>query len=105
MQKSQEYDGSEDLNELRSAINEIDDNLLNLLNTRACLVLEVGEIKKERGIPVIRPEREQEVIQLLNAMQSNFNMVCNQLRDAQTVYDKAYTCIEEAEQQKEEERQ
>ena len=48
---------------------------------------------------------EQEVIHLLNAMQSNFNMVCNQLRDAQAVYDKAYTCIEESEQQKEEERQ
>ncbi|MFY7917612.1 MAG: chorismate mutase, partial [Rubrivivax sp.] len=43
---------------LREQIDAVDRELLTLLNRRAGLALEVGEIKKHEGSPVFRPERE-----------------------------------------------
>lgn len=37
--------------------------------------------------------------QLIDAMQSNFNIVCDQLREAQTFYDHAEKCIQEKDEQ------
>ncbi len=53
------------LPELRIHIDAIDVQLLALLNQRATLANEVGEIKKKEGSPVYRPEREAAVIQRL----------------------------------------
>ena len=50
------------LSGLRSRIDDIDRELLALLNRRAGLALEVGEIKKQQGSVVFRPEREAQVI-------------------------------------------
>ncbi len=50
------------LDRLRSAIDSIDRQLLELLSERARRALEVGEIKKGDGSPVYRPEREAAVI-------------------------------------------
>ena len=50
------------LAELRTAIDAVDQELLTLLNRRAGLAHEVGEIKKVEGSPVYRPEREAQVI-------------------------------------------
>jgi len=47
---------------LREKIDAVDRELLALLNRRARLALEVGEIKKREGSPVFRPEREAQVI-------------------------------------------
>jgi chorismate mutase/prephenate dehydratase len=47
---------------LREQIDAVDRDLLALLNRRASLALEVGEIKKKDGSPVFRPEREAQVI-------------------------------------------
>ena len=47
---------------LRERIDAVDRELLELLNRRAGLALEVGEIKKHDGSPVFRPEREAQVI-------------------------------------------
>jgi chorismate mutase/prephenate dehydratase len=47
---------------LREQIDEVDRELLALLNRRAALALEVGEVKKREGSPVFRPEREAQVI-------------------------------------------
>ena len=50
------------LTELRAQIDALDLELLNLLNRRATLAHEVGEIKRADGSPVFRPERETTVI-------------------------------------------
>ncbi len=47
---------------LREGIDAVDRDLLVLLNRRAALALEVGEIKKREGSVVFRPEREAQVI-------------------------------------------
>jgi chorismate mutase / prephenate dehydratase len=52
---------------LRQKIDAVDRELLALLNRRAGLALEVGEIKKQEGSVVFRPEREAQVIDGLKA--------------------------------------
>jgi chorismate mutase / prephenate dehydratase len=55
------------LSELRTSIDQVDRELLALLNRRAALANEVGEIKRAEGSPVFRPEREAQVINGLQA--------------------------------------
>ena len=50
------------LAQLRTEIDAVDKQLLALLNQRAGLAHEVGEIKRVEGSPVYRPEREAQVI-------------------------------------------
>ena len=47
---------------LRERIDALDAQLLALLNQRAAVALEVGEVKKHLNAPVFRPERELQVI-------------------------------------------
>lgn len=56
-----------DLLALRERIDAVDRELLALLNRRAKLALEVGEVKKREGSVVFRPEREAQVIDGLKA--------------------------------------
>jgi len=49
--------------ELRSQIDSVDRELLALLNRRASLAQEVGELKRREGSVVFRPEREAQVIE------------------------------------------
>ncbi|HVZ93467.1 MAG TPA: prephenate dehydratase [Phycisphaerales bacterium] len=59
------------LSELRAAIDSVDQRLIQLLNERARLVVEVGESKRESGAPIYAPHREAEVLQrVLAANQS-----------------------------------
>ena len=53
---------------LREHIDGVDRELLALLNRRAQLALDVGEIKKREGSVVFRPEREAQVIDGLKAV-------------------------------------
>jgi len=53
---------------LRTQIDAVDRELLALLNRRAALALEVGELKKRTGGVVFRPEREAQVIGGLKAV-------------------------------------
>jgi chorismate mutase/prephenate dehydratase len=53
----------ERLQPLRDAIDAVDARLVELLNERARLAVDVGRIKHEYGAPVFRPEREAEVLQ------------------------------------------
>lgn len=46
------------IDELRQEIDRIDSELLRIFNRRASLALEIGRIKKERGLPVYDPKRE-----------------------------------------------
>jgi chorismate mutase / prephenate dehydratase len=52
---------------LRAQIDSVDGELLALLNRRARLAQEVGEIKRALGAPAFRPEREAQVINGLKA--------------------------------------
>ncbi|MCU0969225.1 MAG: prephenate dehydratase [Rubrivivax sp.] len=52
---------------LRERIDAVDRDLLALLNRRAGLALEVGELKRREGSVVFRPEREAQVIDGLKA--------------------------------------
>jgi chorismate mutase len=47
-----------DIGDIRKEIDRLDDELLQIFNRRAALALKIGEIKKERGMPVYDPERE-----------------------------------------------
>ncbi|SDV51097.1 prephenate dehydratase [Chitinasiproducens palmae] len=53
---------------LRARIDEIDAALIDLLNQRARVALEVGEVKKHFDAPVFRPERERQVIERLQRL-------------------------------------
>ena len=53
---------------LRNQIDTIDRELLALLNKRATLAQAVGEVKKQEGSVVFRPEREAQVIDGLKAV-------------------------------------
>ena len=56
------------LQALRERIDAVDRELLALLNRRAGLALEVGDLKKAEGSAVFRPEREAQVIDGLKAV-------------------------------------
>ncbi|MDO9314918.1 MAG: prephenate dehydratase [Burkholderiaceae bacterium] len=56
-----------DLLALRMQIDALDRDLLALLNQRAALALQVGEVKKKEGSVAFRPEREAQVIDGLKA--------------------------------------
>ncbi|RMH80014.1 MAG: prephenate dehydratase [Acidobacteria bacterium] len=51
----------EELRELRSKIDSIDEEILRLLNERARLARKVGEVKKRHGLEIHAPEREREI--------------------------------------------
>ena len=55
------------LQSLREQIDTVDRELLALINRRAHIALEVGELKRREGSPVFRPEREAQVIAALEA--------------------------------------
>ncbi len=46
------------IDEIRMAINRIDNELLKLFNERAALALEIGHIKKQLDLPIYDPRRE-----------------------------------------------
>ncbi|HSQ78522.1 MAG TPA: chorismate mutase, partial [Nitrospirota bacterium] len=53
------------IQELRKKIDGIDDKLLDLLNERARIVIEIGNIKKTGKIDFHSPSREREIIERL----------------------------------------
>ena len=52
-----------DLSEIRKEIDEIDNQLIDLFKRRMDCAKEVGFYKKERGIPVLNREREDEILE------------------------------------------
>lgn len=51
-----------DLSDLRVRIDRLDASIIDLLNQRAALVVEVGRYKRAHGIPIYAPHREAEVL-------------------------------------------
>jgi chorismate mutase/prephenate dehydratase len=54
-----------ELKRKRKEIDLIDRKLLDLLNQRLRIALEIGSIKKERGEKIYNPKREKEVLERL----------------------------------------
>lgn len=50
------------LEELRAHIDGIDDQVLDLLNERARVVLLVGKVKRAQGLPIYVPSREDRIL-------------------------------------------
>jgi len=50
------------IEELRSRIDVIDDQLVRLLNVRVACAVEVGRLKHEAGLPIYQPDRESQVL-------------------------------------------
>jgi chorismate mutase-like protein len=59
----------DNIDDLRERIDSIDDELLRLFNERAKLVLEIGRMKKNQGLPIHIPSREEQII--VRAQQEN----------------------------------
>ena len=50
-----------ELNSLRELIDQVDLRILALFNERADVVSQIGDIKREVGLPIYEPKREDEV--------------------------------------------
>jgi len=50
------------LEELRKRIDELDERLVQLLNERARVVIEIGKLKSKTEKPIYSPDREKEVL-------------------------------------------
>ncbi len=59
---------TERLEELRKRILELDEALVELVAERRVLVLEIGRIKAEQGLPVLDPAREAAVVRRAGAL-------------------------------------
>jgi chorismate mutase len=55
------------IEELRSRIDVIDEQLVRLLNVRVACAVEVGRLKHEAGLPIYQPEREAQVLSRVRA--------------------------------------
>jgi chorismate mutase/prephenate dehydratase len=55
------------LDDWRSRINNLDEEILNLLNRRGQVALQIGELKRQQGLPYFVPEREAEILERLVA--------------------------------------
>ncbi len=53
----------DELTELRTKIDKVDSQIINLIKERLALVAQVGKYKKKKGIPPLDEERWQEVLQ------------------------------------------
>lgn len=59
---------SRDLESLRKRIDELDRKVVELLNERAAVVVEVGRTKLQDGTPIYAPDREQSVLRRVSQL-------------------------------------
>jgi chorismate mutase len=57
-----------ELEQLRVSIDEVDRKILDLIAERVRLVLAVGDVKRERNMPVYDPDRERRILDRLASM-------------------------------------
>jgi chorismate mutase len=55
--------GAAQVDELRRRIDQIDDQLMRLLNSRSACAVEIGRIKRQIGMAVYQPEREKWILE------------------------------------------
>ena len=76
------------LDELRDDIDRVDEVLVRLLNERARVACEIGRIKKQLGIEVYQPEREQQVLAHVRSIG------CSNASSTRRVVSSAASCTE-----------
>jgi chorismate mutase len=54
--------GEAQVDDLRRRIDQIDDQLMRLLNSRSACAVEIGRIKRQIGMAVYQPEREKWIL-------------------------------------------
>ncbi len=59
--------GTPDIHRIRTKIDRIDDQLLDLLNDRAKLAIDIGKAKASRNLEFYSPQREREIFERLSA--------------------------------------
>ena len=52
-----------DITDWRKRIDEIDKRLVALLNERAECAIEIGKIKREKGMKIFNPDREKNILE------------------------------------------
>lgn len=57
--------GNNDIEDKRKQIDGIDLQILELLNKRANIALDIRNIKQENGMPLFDPKREEDIVQFL----------------------------------------
>src|SRR5256885_5179438 len=57
-----------DLDDWRSRINDLDEQILHLLNQRGQAALQIGELKRQQDRPYFVPEREAQLVDRLLAL-------------------------------------
>lgn len=82
--------GDDPVAALRLRIDQIDDQLMKLLNSRSACAVEIGRIKRRLGLPVYQPEREKWILDRVernnpgpldsNALQRVFERVIDESR-------------------------
>jgi chorismate mutase len=50
------------LDELRDDIDRVDEVIVRLLNERARVAVEIGQLKKSLNLPIYQPDREKQVL-------------------------------------------
>jgi len=55
------------IDDWRRKIDEIDRKLVDLLNERSRCALEIGRLKRAAALPLYQPEREQEILESVEA--------------------------------------
>ena len=58
---------TEALKDLRARIDELDDEILDLIQKRAAVALEIGQVKERHALPVMDRTREKAVLDRLMA--------------------------------------
>jgi chorismate mutase len=53
------------IDDYRQEIDRLDRELLRIFNARAALALQIGELKKELGLPVYDPDRERRIFEAM----------------------------------------
>lgn len=61
----------DDLTQMRQAIDELDDTIMDLLDKRFELSKAVGEIKKHQSLSVSHPDREKTILKKAEAYQQS----------------------------------
>jgi chorismate mutase len=79
------------IEDLRSRVDEVDQELVRFLNERARIVQEIVEIKAEVGKPLFDPRREEEILQQVaeqnegpiydTSMREIFELILHRIRD------------------------
>ena len=56
------------LSPLRRRIDELDQKIVELLNQRAGIVIQIGKIKQTDGSPIYAPDREQQILERIRKL-------------------------------------